>query len=393
MSLVPANINVNFTAVYVGNHRVCYRIGNSGAYTCVTVNCAGGGTACSVAIPITVDNETCTNIQFNGYVQPTCIDIASDIDQLPFSVTFVPTPSCKAYVVTCNSASVAAPTMTAGGSGYNPASPPSVLFTGGGGTGVVGVANVGTGFIISPTGTITNAGTGYTNGTFTNVNITLGTGAGAKATVVVAGGIVTSITITTVGNGYLSSDSLGLNYLNMGMGAPPAVAARFTITSDYGTVKSITITTPGSGYTTPPTILIGISGGVRATANGNLNGCTEIDSTGCNGVVGIIPANVIQVGQSVSICHVGNTPVVDAAYSISQSGNCLCVGVIATIGVSGTVGQQVRYIYNRKNGGVISGLLTVGGSPSVIIDCIVSGSLVFQSLSSAVGTVSYGGAC
>ncbi len=393
MSLVLANINVNFTAVYVGNHRVCYRIGNSGSYTCVTVNCAGGGTACSVAIPIMVDNETCVDIQFNGYVQPSCIDIASDVDRLAFSVTFVPTPSCKTYVVTCNSASVAAPTMTNVGSGYNPASPPNVLFTGGGGTGVVGVANVGTGFITSTTGNITNAGTGYTNGTYTNVDITGGTGTGAKATVIVSGGVVTSITITAVGNGYLSSDTLGLDYTDMAMGSPPAVSSQFTITSDYGTVKSITITTSGSGYTTAPDITIGISGGVRATATGNLNGCTEIDSTGCDGVPAIIPANIIQVGQSVSICHIGNTPVVDAAYSINQTGNCLCVGVIATIGISGTVGQQVRYIYNRKNGGVISGLLTVGGSPSVIIDCIVSGSLVFKSLSSAVGTVSYGGAC
>jgi hypothetical protein len=46
------------------------------------------------------------------------------------------------------------------------------------------------------------AGTGYTNGTYTNVALVSTVGAGALATVVVAGGVVTSITITSPGQGY-----------------------------------------------------------------------------------------------------------------------------------------------------------------------------------------------
>ena len=52
------------------------------------------------------------------------------------------------------------------------------------------------------------AGTGYTNGTYTNVALTGGAGSGAKATIVVAGGIVTSVTITAPGTGYQVSNEL-----------------------------------------------------------------------------------------------------------------------------------------------------------------------------------------
>jgi hypothetical protein len=52
------------------------------------------------------------------------------------------------------------------------------------------------------------AGSGYTNGTYTNVSMTGGTGTGAKATIIVAGGIVTSVTITDPGTGYAVSNVL-----------------------------------------------------------------------------------------------------------------------------------------------------------------------------------------
>lgn len=51
------------------------------------------------------------------------------------------------------------------------------------------------------------AGTGYTNGTYSR-SLTGGTGAGAVATIVVAGGIVTSVTITTPGKLYKVADVL-----------------------------------------------------------------------------------------------------------------------------------------------------------------------------------------
>jgi hypothetical protein len=56
--------------------------------------------------------------------------------------------------------------------------------------------------------TLNNAGSGYTNGTYTYEPLTGGSGTGALATVVVAGGIVTSYTITDHGVDYEAGDIL-----------------------------------------------------------------------------------------------------------------------------------------------------------------------------------------
>lgn len=63
------------------------------------------------------------------------------------------------------------------------------------------------GGIASSGGTITNAGSSYTNGTYTSVPITGGSGAGALATVVVSGAVVTSVTFTTAGHNYKTTDT------------------------------------------------------------------------------------------------------------------------------------------------------------------------------------------
>jgi hypothetical protein len=59
-------------------------------------------------------------------------------------------------------------------------------------------------------------GTLYTNGTYTNVTLTGGTGSGAKATVVVAGGTVTTVTLTTAGNGYAVGNTLSATAASIG---------------------------------------------------------------------------------------------------------------------------------------------------------------------------------
>jgi hypothetical protein len=60
---------------------------------------------------------------------------------------------------------------------------------------------------ILTTGTLVG-GSGYTNGTYTSVALTGGTGLGAVATIVVAGNVVTTVTITTDGNYYCAGDVL-----------------------------------------------------------------------------------------------------------------------------------------------------------------------------------------
>ena len=60
-------------------------------------------------------------------------------------------------------------------------------------------------------GTITNAGTSYTNGTYSYKTLTAitGSGTGASATIVVAGGIVTSVTINNRGKNFAVGDTVG----------------------------------------------------------------------------------------------------------------------------------------------------------------------------------------
>ena len=68
---------------------------------------------------------------------------------------------------------------------------------------------------IKTLGAIT-AGSGYVNATYTNVTLTGGSGLGAKATVVVAGGVVTTVTITSRGASYLVGDVLSATAASLG---------------------------------------------------------------------------------------------------------------------------------------------------------------------------------
>jgi hypothetical protein len=58
------------------------------------------------------------------------------------------------------------------------------------------------------TAAITNAGAGYTNGTYTNQALTGGAGTGATANITVAGGIVTSVVINGHGVNYVVGNTL-----------------------------------------------------------------------------------------------------------------------------------------------------------------------------------------
>lgn len=64
-------------------------------------------------------------------------------------------------------------------------------------------------------GTIT-PGSGYTNGTYIRVPLTGGAGKGAEATIVVAGGVVTSVTLTYGGEGYATSNALSASAAHIG---------------------------------------------------------------------------------------------------------------------------------------------------------------------------------
>lgn len=81
---------------------------------------------------------------------------------------------------------------------------------------------------------INTVGSAYTNGTFTAVPIVggSGVGTGGQATVVVAGGVVTSVTVTALGAGYLFNDTFTLPSLAGGTGFTGTISSLATITSN-----------------------------------------------------------------------------------------------------------------------------------------------------------------
>jgi len=82
------------------------------------------------------------------------------------------------------------------------------------------------------------AGTGYTNGTYENVPLTGGTGKGARGTVVVAGTVVTGVTITYPGYGYTVGDVLSV---------PGAYAGGTQTTASTVTVATVADTAAAYG--------------------------------------------------------------------------------------------------------------------------------------------------
>jgi hypothetical protein len=60
--------------------------------------------------------------------------------------------------------------------------------------------------------TLTNAGSGYTNGTYNNTPLTGGTGTGATANITVSGGVVTAVVINGHGSGYATSNVLSATF-------------------------------------------------------------------------------------------------------------------------------------------------------------------------------------
>jgi hypothetical protein len=68
---------------------------------------------------------------------------------------------------------------------------------------------------IKTVGAITG-GSGYVDGSYTNVPLTGGLGAGAKATIGVAGGIVTTVTVTARGAAYVVGDVLSATAVSLG---------------------------------------------------------------------------------------------------------------------------------------------------------------------------------
>ena len=137
---------------------------------------------------------------------------------------------------------------------------------------------------------ITNAGTGYTNGSYTGVTLTGGTGTGAKATVVVAGGVVTSVTMTTGGSGYAIGDSLSAAASSIG---------------GTGSGFTVAVTAANITYAYPTT---GSAAGVRSA-------CT---STQYNTFINAVNLPGLAVGDKVTVIGAGNPSLYGTISSIDS---------------------------------------------------------------------------
>lgn len=202
------------------------------------------------------------------------------------------------------------------------------LVNGGGGTGV------------GTLGTLT-AGSGYTNGVYENVAFTLvsGTGDGATGTVVVAGGVVTAVTITNPGTGYTTASVLTC----------PAASVGGTVTVAW----QITLT--GIGVR---------SASYRVSGGTGSNGVIRTGSTLAGGVA--VLAGVATIGAIT-----GGTGYVSGTYTqvpLTASNGTGAASAQAKIVVTGGIVTAVT-ITNPGNGYIASGTLScantfLGGSGS-----------------------------
>lgn len=100
-------------------------------------------------------------------------------------------------------------------------------------------------------------GSSYTNGTYTNVPLTGGSGTGAQATVVVAGNVVTSVTITAGGSGYIPPNALSATAATIG-GSGSGFSILVQTVSGWSTT-SISGTNAGTGLALNPANLITVT--------------------------------------------------------------------------------------------------------------------------------------
>jgi hypothetical protein len=88
-------LTINFTSTYaLGQYRLCWHIvGSPSPYVCSLVTCTPALGACSAVISTGIIPPDCTDIEFEGYLQPLCEPEESLAARASFSVTYVPCPA------------------------------------------------------------------------------------------------------------------------------------------------------------------------------------------------------------------------------------------------------------------------------------------------------------
>lgn len=176
---------------------------------------------------------------------------------------------------------------------------------------------------ILTTGTLVGGST-YTNGTYTAVSLTGGSGTGAKATIVVSGAAVTSVTITTAGNGYVVGDTLS------------ALAASIGGTGTGFSVKAATV---GSSFTASDFNLWQFDGFFDATGSGN------------NLLLAHPGLNLAQIDNTTATAVLAGAPGGSVMYPLKDSAGSTPTG--DTISVAGGVVALHPYVFVYGDNGLI----------------------------------------
>lgn len=353
MSTLIITINVNFTSNYVGCHRLFWKRSTASTYNgpvLASPPCLGNGNPCTISFYDTVDTESCTAIQYEGYVQSCCRDVTDTAGRIAWTVTYTPNPSCTALTVTCAKVAVDSVVPIIEGRGYDPMAPPAVTIVGGGPTVIAtATAIVGTGDIDTialsnqPTGP--DIPSGVTYGPVGVIAVAPATGVatvtctsasdGDNITCPINGGCpyINSMTIITssgwnVGDQfYIDPTAIG----NIGTIIPLNVTTATVTDTDYGKIIGYTLTGPGANYQTIPTVNVDPPppgpGIIQATASVLMEPCVDGWTVGDNCLGNSYSAYPIepQLGQAFNLCLVGGTITsgsLPADYNVTASTDC-----------------------------------------------------------------------
>jgi hypothetical protein len=215
---------------------------------------------------------------------------------------------------------------------------------------------------------IVNAGTLYTDGTYTAVPLTGGTGSSAQATVVISVGAITNVTITAAGTGYTVGDILSASSASLGgtgSGFSLLLTANTIFTGGNNTLWQFDIGYDSSG---------GATNNLIAHPAQNLN---AIDSTiNTKTLTGPFPGTTLTpVGIfSVASCYLnGSTIIINGTnYLVGNgqkiSGTGITTGttitntdVVANVTFTGYMAGAVLTVTAANDGSLAVGQTIIGG--------------------------------
>lgn len=208
------------------------------------------------------------------------------------------------------------------GTGYTSA--PAVAFTGGGGTGAAGTAVLTNGLALA----VGTGGTGYTAAPTLSIPAPPSGGVQATATATVAAGVITGVTITNPGSGYLTAPTITVVPTNGGTGG--VINATLT-----GRVGSVTITNPGSGYTTAPSVSFTGGGGSAAAGTSAISLLANAVCAALPSVCSYLLAHAVVTGPHDTLTNFTNWR------STINSSRLIPVETWVKVGVSATVTDSV----------------------------------------------------